>query len=651
VPVPRPSRRSPRPPAHLITLVIAITAVPMATLLWLGWRFSQQDRVLEHQQIQQRVERGADLVVAALQRVIGASEQRMAGDSRQWPDGAVVVTFRDEAVEAFPRGHLAYLPVRAPLREAPATTFTAGENLEFRQRDPKAAVAVFHALAMSSGPATRAGALLGLGRNLHKLRRWDESLAAYGRLSEMEDVAVGGVPAALIGIYARCKLLNEQSRSEELRREAVALERDLRSGRWALTAPVYWLYAQSASAWSGSSLATPEQTEIFADAVGTLWDRWKMSHSRDRPSSGRESVDAHGQTVTVIWQESRGVFRALLAASAFLESEWLTAIAPAVKEQRIAVALRDAAGRGTFGAVGTSASHTATRSAADSGLPWNVVASSLDPPDEHREFSLRRRLLIAGLVMLVAMAMAASYLIVRAVSRELAVARLQSDFVAAVSHEFRTPLTSLRQFTDMLREQPTLDEGRRRVAYDAQSRATDRLTRLVETLLDFGRMQVGARRYVFEPVDCKELVGRVVDDFRGEARATGHDVDFRATGDACIDIDDEAMSRALRNLLDNAVKYSPEPSRVEVGLDHRNGEVLISVRDRGIGIPYHERGEIFAKFHRGEQARIRGIKGTGIGLAMVDEIVAAHHGRVDVDSEPGRGTTFTIALPVRGVAL
>jgi signal transduction histidine kinase len=297
--------------------------------------------------------------------------------------------------------------------------------------------------------------------------------------------------------------------------------------------------------------------------------------------------------------------------------------------------------------VDTGGAHKATRSAAESALPWNIVTASLDPPDEEREFTLRRRLLIAGLVLLVAMALMASYLIVRAVSRELAVARLQSDFVAAVSHEFRTPLTALRQFTDMLREQPVLADDRRRVAYDAQSRATDRLTRLVEALLDFGRMEGGVRHYQFEPRDCMELVRRVVDDFRDEARATGHDVEFRANGDTQVDVDDEAISRAVRNLLNNAVKYSPEPSSVEVRVDRRNGQVFISVHDRGIGIPSHERAKIFTKFHRGEQSRILGIKGTGIGLAMVDEIVRAHHGRVDVDSEPGQGSTFTIVLPAK----
>jgi signal transduction histidine kinase len=109
--------------------------------------------------------------------------------------------------------------------------------------------------------------------------------------------------------------------------------------------------------------------------------------------------------------------------------------------------------------------------------------------------------------------------------------------------------------------------------------------------------------------------------------------------------DAASLTHALWNLLDNAVKYSTEPSVVRVGLERRNGHVQISVRDCGIGIPAHERPAVFDKFQRGAQARTLGIKGTGIGLTMVHEIVRAHHGRVEVESEPGRGSTFTIVLP------
>lgn len=117
-----------------------------------------------------------------------------------------------------------------------------------------------------------------------------------------------------------------------------------------------------------------------------------------------------------------------------------------------------------------------------------------------------------------------------------------------------------------------------------------------------------------------------------------------------MDTDSEALSRAVWNLLDNAVKYSPNHRAVEVGLSRQDGSVRIAVRDHGLGIPAHEQRAIFTKFQRGEQARTQGIKGTGIGLAMVNEIVNAHHGRVDVESEPGKGGTFTIVLPAAAMS-
>ena len=318
-----------------------------------------------------------------------------------------------------------------------------------------------------------------------------------------------------------------------------------------------------------------------------------------------------------------------------------------IEEQRITFALRDPAGKVAFGTLGTGDGPKATRRSGDTGLPWHVEVASAGPSGQPGAFAQRRRLLVAGFALLALMALAASYLIFRAVRREIAVGRLKSDFVAAVSHEFRTPLTALRQFTDMLREHGNLSDERRRLCYEAQSRATDRLTRLVESLLDFGRIEAGARPYRFERRDCAELVERVVEEFRREVQAVGYEVEFHGNGPAQIEADGEALSRAVWNLLDNAVKYSPDRRTIEVGLERREQSVSIAVRDRGIGIPAHERAAIFVKFHRGEQARARGIQGTGIGLAMVEQIVKAHHGRVELESEPGKGSTFTIVLPAK----
>src|SRR5262249_2113202 len=132
------------------------------------------------------------------------------------------------------------------------------------------------------------------------------------------------------------------------------------------------------------------------------------------------------------------------------------------------------------------------RTPAETGLPWTIVVANADLSADLANFRTRRRMLEAGLSILIAVVFAGGYFSLRAISREFAVARLQSDFVSSVSHEFRTPLTSLRQFTDLLTEEDNLPPEKRRVYYQAQSRATDRLQRLVESLLNFGRMEAGA---------------------------------------------------------------------------------------------------------------------------------------------------------------
>ena len=247
------------------------------------------------------------------------------------------------------------------------------------------------------------------------------------------------------------------------------------------------------------------------------------------------------------------------------------------------------------------------------------------------------------------MVLVGGYFTMRAVSRELAVSRLQSDFVSAVSHEFRTPLTSILHLTDSLDRGIVPDEARRRQYYTALRHETTRLHRLVESLLNFGRLEAGAFEYRFEPVDLAALVGDVVDEFRKEFAASGHRFEFRADrGLPPLRVDREALGRALWNLLDNAVKYSPGRPAIWVDLAREGKRVALRVRDQGPGIPVEEQKEIFNKFVRGSAARASSVKGTGIGLAMVRHTIRAHGGEVRVESRPGEGSTFTILLPWEG---
>jgi two-component system phosphate regulon sensor histidine kinase PhoR len=527
---------------------------------------------------------------------------------------------------------VAYLPVTLPLREAPATVFAQAEEMEFRGHDPASMIRLYEEMAQSSDTAIRAGALMRLARSLRVAGRFPEALAAFRRLERIGGVSVGGFPAGLAARYAHCRLLEDRGLTGELRAEARTLLDQLHSGYWPLTGPVYWLYAGDAVRWSGTPQAANREAEVFAEAVEILWQRGNRI-----TAAVQETASAGGDLLAVLWQPGEGSTRALIAASRFVESQWLEPARAAVGGQKFSLAL------GT----GNGSNPKAIRRVSDTGLPWDITVARAAPPGPSAEFVLRRRLLVSGFVVLVILAVTASYLIFRAVSRELAVARMKAEFVAAVSHEFRTPLTTLRQFTDMLRDNADLATDRRRLCHEAQSRATERLTRLVEALLDFGRIEAGARHYQCERRDCTRLVQQVVEEFRPEAEAAGHQIVLGATATAQIDADQEALARAVWNLLDNAVKYSPDHPTIEVGVAHANGNVSIAVRDHGIGIPPTERAALFRKFARGEEARKRGIRGTGIGLAMAHQIVMAHQGRLQVDSEPGKGSTFTIVLPLK----
>jgi signal transduction histidine kinase len=288
----------------------------------------------------------------------------------------------------------------------------------------------------------------------------------------------------------------------------------------------------------------------------------------------------------------------------------------------------------------------AGRSASVTGLPWPILVANRDTKAEQEEFAGRRRLLLGALGLLAVVVGAGTYSVARAYARELAVMRLQSEFVSAVSHEFRTPLTSLRQLSETLNEGRPLADERRAAYYQALDRATNRLQKLVEGLLDFGRMESGAMVYRKQDLDAGALVTSVVDEFQREAGDRGYRVELKTAGDLpSIHADPETLGRAIWNLLDNAEKYSPESSTIHVDVEREGSGIAIRVRDHGLGIPAVEQREILRKFVRGTAAHTTGIKGTGIGLAMVKRIVDAHGGSLRLESVLGKGSTFSIVLP------
>jgi signal transduction histidine kinase len=648
----KPFRSGMRAPGNLTAVFLAVAGVSVFALVWLGIGIVRQDRAFEAQRLAERRDGATDHVVAALERALSADE-RLLDHAAPPPeglgrDGALLVVADSSRLQAWPERSLLFYPQTPTLSEVPAEVFRPAETLEYADRNPERAITLLRPLSTSRDPAVKAGANLRLARNLRKAGRAESALDAYSDLATVTDVRLSGVPADLVARRARCALLEELGRAEQLHQEAQALAEDLRSGRWQLDRASWHHYTLQAGRWLGTNSEGDVERQALAEAVDWVWERWRVGQTTESRSSGRRAFEVEGKPVTVLWRASSERLAMLVAGARYQQRRWFEPALAALDRPGIGIALLDERGRALHGVAPPTGLPETRRLATATGLPWTVVATSSNPDTELRGFAQRRRLIVVGLGALALLVVAASYLIGRAVSREVAAARLQSDFVSAVSHEFRTPLTSLAQFTEILTEQEEAPVEKRRVFHEAQARATRRLRRLVESLLDFGRMEAGARPYRLEPLDAAELVEDVVRDFRQEVAGADFAIEYsRPAGGAIVNADRDALAQAIWNLLDNAVKYSGASRTVHVEVE-RKGDVMLRVRDAGYGIAPSEQKQIFRKFVRGAAAREHGIKGTGIGLAMVKHIVDAHRGTITVDSELGRGSTFTIILPAGG---
>jgi signal transduction histidine kinase len=226
-------------------------------------------------------------------------------------------------------------------------------------------------------------------------------------------------------------------------------------------------------------------------------------------------------------------------------------------------------------------------------------------------------------------------------------ARLKSDFVANVSHDLKTPLSLIRMFGETLELGRAPDEATRREYYAVITRESERLTRLIDNVLDFSRIEGGRRRYDIAPHPVEPLVHDVLEAFRYPLAQRGFKVDLAMAPDLPEAlVDPEAVKQALANLVDNAIKYSGEGRRIAVAVRTEGDRVAIEIADEGIGIPPGEAERIFEKFYRIGRSETQGSRGSGVGLALVKHIAEAHGGRVKVESRPGEGSRFTLYVPV-----
>jgi len=277
---------------------------------------------------------------------------------------------------------------------------------------------------------------------------------------------------------------------------------------------------------------------------------------------------------------------------------------------------------------------------------WGLRTSYGPQPINEIVSASTRPQLALMIVLAVAMGLGV-FLVAGAAAREVRLAELKSNFVASVSHDLKTPLALIQLFAETLELGRVRTPDRAQEYYRIINGESKKLTRLIENILDFSRMEAGLRPYRMEPADLSESLNKVLARMETQFSQGNFTITPKIQPDLPRILADEgAAEQAIENLLANAMKYSGDAKSIEIEARRVNGHIVVSVTDHGIGISRREQGRIFRKFYRVQRELGGGPQGTGLGLAIVDHTMRGHGGFVQVESEPERGSTFSLHFPI-----
>jgi len=616
--------RFPRRQALLFLIAIL---VPCAVLVGLGVRSIQQERQLEQKRVAEERQRSAQDFRQKLLSELEKIKLQLVTQTASHVDARA---FRSEGVLAFV-GALNDGGLQLPWESSSkARQFRQSLNdgkfaEEIRQAESQESgphqfenAARLHraAIGAAAQPAQRSYAELGLARSLLKLGRRAEGLQAYERvLASSPDVVDDfDMPLAL---YAAPPLLEANAKRAEI------------------------------SAWV--RLATDPARPLPPAALRLARDLAMKLHASDSVSAlenlihDREQAEAlQGHLTRIIPQlQSREP-----VWTAYGTPQWFVSVTPRLGDSdglviavRANEMLQQVSGSGP--AVRLAAADGETLGENFPGVRVLMPASEVKPNNARQTF------LLMALVLALTFTIVAGVLLWRDVQRDLRLSELRSQFVSSVTHELKTPLTAIRMFTETLRLDEEVDRQTRNDYLDTILHESERLSRLVDNVLDFGKIERGKKTYRFQTVRLEEVVEQAARTAQYPLEQAGFVLDVAAEPDLPpVSADSDALQQAILNLLTNAMKYSGQSRSIGLRLERRNGRARIEIVDHGIGIAAEEQPRIFDRFYRASVAENHHIPGTGLGLTIVAHIVNAHGGAVEVASELGRGSSFTICLPL-----
>jgi signal transduction histidine kinase len=284
------------------------------------------------------------------------------------------------------------------------------------------------------------------------------------------------------------------------------------------------------------------------------------------------------------------------------------------------------------------------------GASFPGLSLAFDPGEDEEQKSslaLQRSYYWLVILLVVTVALFGTYLLLHGVRRELRLAELRTQFVSSVSHELKTPLTAIRMFAESLRMGRPADPVAKAEYLDTIINESERLTRLLNNVLDFSKLERGTTQYQRTSVPLQDVLAAAARAVQYPLAQQGFELKTEIDESVqTVQADADAMHQAVLNLLSNAMKFSGSSRAIQMNLRAEKGDAVIEVRDSGVGIPVKEQRRIFEKFYRVSSPLVQQIPGTGLGLTLVEHVAAAHGGRVEVESAPGQGSTFRLRVPL-----
>jgi len=528
-----------------------------------------------------------------------------------------------------------------------ARRFRRAEHEEFVTDELGRATDLYHeALEVAEHPIQRAQAQLSYARTLAKSGRESDALASYQAILTVPAGIVDehGVPVAL---YAASRLL-----ASGIADQAVleCLQRALGATRWPPPAALSMLRdLVNRFIETTPDMEDQDTAAHLGRGVSDYLERTRqaLELQRDFPSLGLGRVAAaQGQSLDA-WIVY-GTPAWLIGAIPSLGDQGPGIVA--VRYEAVLASLEVAAASSGDLVAELSLISEASSSAVPLGPAFPSLAADFTAGEDVAQGigrSVRLGFYLFGLFLVISVTLFGAYLLWRDVRRELRLAEMRSRFVAAVSHELKTPLTGIRMFAEMMHVGGQIDPDTQAEYLETIVNESERLTRLLNNVLDFSRIEQGQKTYHREPNDLAEIVQATARTMTYPLEQENFALHVKIEeGLPPASVDRDGIEQAILNLLTNAMKCSRESRDIHLHLQSQNGRAVIEVSDRGVGIGPDEQSRIFEQFYRVPSPDNEGIPGTGLGLTLVQHIVRAHGGAITVQSAIGEGSTFSMHLPL-----